>query len=104
MLHVAGGLVDFSTTITGLAYRPSTKASKTLPGLAPFHCEEEPDGYQPAVIELMGTRLMLVPSISASFFAKYVSAMPGGPSNRIGVTSSPSRLSWLSAPWRLMSS
>jgi len=55
-------------------------------------------------MELMGTRLMPVPSSSASWRAKCVLPMPGGPSSSMGVTSNPSRLSCASATWRLTSS
>ena len=93
-----------STTITGFAYSPSTRASKTLPGRAPFHWADEPDSSQPAVMELMGNRFMPVPSNSARWRAKWVLPMPGGPSSSMGVTSSPSQLSWARATWRFTSS
>ena len=93
-----------STTMTGLAYSPSTRASNTLPGRAPFHCADDPDSNQPAVMELIGSRFMPVPSNSARWRAKWVLPMPGGPSSSMGVTSSPSLLSCARATWRFTSS
>ncbi len=93
-----------STTITGLAYSPSTSVSNTLPGRAPFHWLDAPLSTQPAVSELIEMKPMPVPSNSAISRAKCVLPTPGGPSSRMGMISSASRLSWHSAIWRLTSS
>ena len=71
--------------------------SKTLPGLAFFHCEEAPESTHPAVSELIGTKPKPVPSSSAMRRAKCVLPMPGSPSSSIGGSSTESSESMHSA-------